>query len=118
MKAIKVNAETRTIEMVDLKNGNHLAQLQEAVGGYIEVAMRWPGNVMYVDEEGMYKNYDTYQFWPESEYGPRLFVGSGIIVGDDGEGGSCDTTLTVQDIESMRFVGQMEALALAKRHGL
>lgn len=120
MKAIKLNAETRTIEMIDLQKGNdgYLAAMQEAVGGMIEATIRWPGNILYVDEEGAYKPNDTFQFWPESDYGPRVFIGSGIIVGDDGEGGDCEPTLTIEQVEAMRFVDRAEALALCKRFGL
>ena len=79
MKCYHVNSETRTIavrEFVGLKD------MQELVGGYIEVAYVYPnGDTLYVDEEGLLKQP---QFWFKlKQRRDQPFAGNAVLVGKE-----------------------------------
>jgi hypothetical protein len=75
MKVIIIDSEKKEIRVE--KMGNLLSTLQKVVGGYIELALRFPNeDALYVDEEGLLKNYLV-----GFEIDGRRFVGNGVITG-------------------------------------
>lgn len=105
MKAYWINSEAMQVVSVPYSG---LADLKRMVGGYIECAKHWPnGDVLYVDEEGMLKNY-AYGF--EIEGGHQPFFGNGVLVGRELGHDTADTadpTVTLgelaQQIEFLHF---------------
>ena len=78
---------------------NNLEGLQHAIGDHhIEFVAIDGKNHAYVDEEGLFR--EDQQFfvinYPNGNKAP--IAGKAIILGDDGEGGEADTTLSVTDI--------------------
>lgn len=62
-----------------------LADLQRAVGGSIEAAANWAnGDVLFVDEEGLYKHRSG--FWLLPERPDQMLAGNGVLVGREAEG--------------------------------
>lgn len=103
MKAIKINAETRQVEALEIDG---LEGLQKAVGGYITVAtgLDDEGEVsarethtMYVDDEGLFKY--QYGFFYDGSHQP--FAGNGVIVGFDAKTGvDRNAIVSLEEVES------------------
>jgi hypothetical protein len=90
MHAYKIDSTIPQIHQVTFKT---LKDMQAHVGGYIELAQRFPqGDVLYVDEEGLLKNYKTAFRLPSSQW----FMGNGLICG------------TIQDKERHAPVGHIQ----------
>lgn len=79
-KAIRINAEKQTLEVVEW---DCLKDLQRHVGGLIERIdyPGAPGISVLVDEEGLFKDL-TYGF--SLRNGHQVLAGNGLIVGDNG----------------------------------
>jgi hypothetical protein len=78
MKAILINSSDRTITAVEYDG---LGGLQALIGGSIETACMWPnGDVLYVDEEGLYKP-QTGAFQISARPDGQPLVGRGVVVG-------------------------------------
>lgn len=82
MKAFWIRPGAMSIEMVEC---NGLADMQRMVGGYIEVAHRFPnGDIVFVDEEGLLKEPSL---WFEIAGAHQTFAGNGLVTGpEDAEG--------------------------------
>jgi hypothetical protein len=77
MQAYLIDSTARTITAVEYKDGD---DLRAFLGGYLEAAWHSPaGDVLYVDEEGMYKAKDG-SFMFEGRPDQPLH-GNGVIVG-------------------------------------
>lgn len=116
MKAIKIDAKERTVELVEIEKG--LKPLQEIVGGYIEGALSLSetSDYLYVNEEGLMTNPHYFTFWKEEE---RIFAGNCVIVGADDTGNDIDVHISAEEVEKkIRFVGRLEAVKLAGEYGL
>lgn len=75
MLAYWIKAKEKTVEEVQYEG---LPDLQRMVGGPLELAMRWgSGDVLYVDEEGMFK----YPDFIIVRDGHQPFAGNGVYVG-------------------------------------
>jgi hypothetical protein len=104
MRALLIDAakrEIREVEYVQSKvdDGGPGMSLQDHIGGYIETAFAWEnGDVLFVDEEGLFK--PQMHFFRIGERPDQPFAGHGIVVGAeryDGEGeylGTNDPTIT------------------------
>lgn len=84
MRAIKINAENKSIDVVEWETLN---DIQKHVGGYIETVlfgdwMRQHKVILLVDEEGLLKDH-KYGFGLKDSV--LNFVGNGLIVGDNEE---------------------------------
>lgn len=116
MKAIKLTADSRTVTEVDIPNT--IEALWEHVGGYIELALRFPnGDVLYVDEEGLIKGGPkTFQVWEDEQ---RIFAGNGVIVGSDDEGERQPCKSTVSEIAKKGYFTDIAgARLIAKSWGI
>ena len=112
MKAIKIDVADQTVSMIEIEKDN-LEDLQKAVGGWITVAMTFPNqDVLYVDDEGLLKNPEKFQYWEGPNGGSRLFAGNGIIVGGLPNGDSCDAKTTVEDIKNLHFIADRATSAI------
>jgi hypothetical protein len=113
MKAFFINPFTETITEISLPDAHNekarqkrLELMQSFVGGYIE-RLPWyvrpdfylcQQNDCYVDEEGLFKNYNKGFCFPEWYANP--VKGCAIFVGHDGKGKSCDSTADLIQLKS------------------
>ena len=110
MRAFLIDPEIATIEEVN-KDFEKLEELQAAVEGYIELAGYLTDesggeNVVYCDEEGMLKLQLAYT---QIEGYPNPLAGRLLVIGSDGEGGSQDATISMEEL-----VSKVSFLSLAK----
>jgi hypothetical protein len=78
MAALRIDPLRRTVSAVAYRD---LAELQALVGGYIEAAYQWPdGDVLYVDEEGLFKG-GARGFFRLAERPDQPLAGYGVLVG-------------------------------------
>jgi len=78
MKAIKIDAENRKVEEIEI---NGLSDMQKAVGGFIQVG-HWFDNsndVIFVDEEGLLK--DPENFFTIRGKDSQILAGNGLVLG-------------------------------------
>ena len=97
MKAIKINAEKQTVELIEWEN---LENLQKEIGGYIETVnvRNLTGHLLLVDEEGRFK--DIIHFF--SIVGVNSYiVGNALVVGVNESGDFKEPTCTTEDIEDI-----------------
>lgn len=80
-KCLFIDAFNKTITETTYEQ---LGGLQKLIDGHIEVAFQWPdGDVLYVDEEGLYRKVHGFRFQPRPD---QPLAGSGVIVGREVEG--------------------------------
>ena len=90
MRAYLIDAAARDIRELNLsdREAARLAALNDAVGGYLEVARMWTtGDVLLVDEDG--QRHDPgigFVFQPTGARFPRSLNGSGVVAGREVEG--------------------------------
>jgi len=112
MKAIKIDAAKRKVIEIEIIG---LTDMQEAVGGLIEVGHYFPGSpdVIYVDEEGLLKNPEHF-FMIEGE--TEMLAGNGLIVGTNrltGASANCITPIEYIKKQVMWMDAQTMGLYLA-----
>jgi hypothetical protein len=82
-KAIFIDAIEQDVKEVEWET---LEDLQGYVEGFIEVAWRWPNNVLLVNEEGRLRNIPYgFKMEVDEKMGHIPFIGSGLVVGVDEE---------------------------------
>lgn len=97
MRALQIDAENGKILEVfyDGKKRPDLKDMQEAVGGYIEIAHRFNNkDVLLVDEEGILKRY-AFGFFILGGHQP--FYGNGLVC----RMGKTDAAMTRQELQAM-----------------
>jgi len=99
-KAIFIDAQHNTIYATEVSG---LKDLQRLVQGLIEVAPATDtsGSTLYVDEEGLLKNYN-YAF---SYNGSDPYYGNGVLIGAaDEHGNDTDVLATIEEVKQrVRF---------------
>jgi hypothetical protein len=113
-KAILIDSANRTISEGTIGTGRAaLKDMQAVVGGLIQIAHEWPnGDVLYVDEEGMFKPQS--HFFRFQGYDQPL-AGNGLIIGSDDGGSNADVKLTVAEITPLvTFLNRAQAESWAK----
>ena len=90
MRALLVDSAKQEIREVEYESTEAKGTtLQQHIGGYIETAYAWPnGDILFVDEEGLFKAQK--HFFRIGERPDQPFAGHGIVVGperldEDGE---------------------------------
>lgn len=108
IKAIVINAQTRTISEVTIENT--LEAKQAIVGGLIERATTLPnGDDVYVNEEGLFL-FDRF-FYLTGEYSP--FAGNAVVVGHDGQGNAVDAKSKREDFDDqIIFMGKDDVMKM------
>lgn len=101
MKAILINAETQTVEQVDIPDDKHLetyyALLKCDSVTVVEIAVE-RNHSLYLDDEALLSDFHQYDF---SILGQE-FVGNGLIVGyNPDEGEDVDVQVTPQYISGL-----------------
>lgn len=98
---IVIDATKREVRLVEFSNQSE--ELRALVGGWIEAAHSWDNeDVLYVDEEGMFKAQGG--FFRIADRSDQPLAGNGVIVGRemyDGEGeydGTASPRHTVEEI--------------------
>lgn len=107
MRAIKIDAENHTFEVISLGD-NHLKAMQDAVGGSIERAYSFPnGDEAYCDEEGLLKGPTAFVV-VEGAHQP--FAGNLVIVGKPDIDGNttCALSSLVYLNNNINFIGVNE----------
>ena len=100
LRAFHINAHAKTVLEVQLDPKNTLAELQDAVGGLIEVGFDWPDNrhTVYVNEEGLYGDHDD---WIMVEGAHQPFKGNAILAGfNPADGETVAATLTLEEVKA------------------
>ena len=107
MKAIKIDAENRKVEEIEI---NNLIDMQKAVGGFIQVGYGFPDtpDVIFVDEEGLLKEPKNF-FALDGQ--TEILAGNGLILGTGKLGESIDAVTPLEYIKSK--VLWMDDLAVA-----
>jgi hypothetical protein len=91
-KCILINANNQTITETTYEVSSGL---QKLIDGHIEVAFQWQnGDVLYVDEEGLYRKVNGFSFRLRRD---QPMAGSGVIVGAEREGPHYDGGYTTLD---------------------
>lgn len=97
MKVIKIDSGNKTITLIDLDKG--LQPIYDAIGngcGCFTCPIEFEnGDVMYVDDEGLYNTFEGGIMMPDWAY---PIVGNVLIVGTDDEGNTVDCNTTVEEI--------------------
>ncbi len=76
---------------------DHLPDMKEIVGGYIEAAGQFDnGDVLFVNEEGLFKK--NQKFFKVSELNPSALAGVGFVLGHDAEGAGRDASISDLDL--------------------
>ena len=102
MRAIWVNSKDQTVTEVDCVG---LEDLQNRVGGFIEMAYQWPNqDVLFVDEEGLLKGDFKFCFLL-LERTDQPFIGNGIIIGTGRNGETRPAKHTWEQIKSKIIFG-------------
>lgn len=123
MKALLIDAAAREVREVELCEGETFAlrDMQRLVGGPIEIAWRFRDeNVLFVDEEGMFKPQE--HFFLIADRGDHPLAGNGLVVGREqydattGDyAGTDDVALTIEELTAqIRFVDRAYVDAWAK----
>lgn len=103
MKAILIDTANQSISEVDIK-GDLNSWYETIKCDVVEVAVRLDnGDMILVDEEGLWKSPTMYFTYNHAEYNNYPFAGNGLVIGSDGED-TADAKSTVQEIaERVRF---------------
>ncbi len=117
MRAILINAETRTIQEVHAEHS--LEWEQEQVGGFIEAALYFENDdVLFCNEEGLLTNPEHFTLWDQGhQLLTRAFAGNLVLVGGDGEGGSADAKTNLEVIENMCSFANVKTIRLLAAQG-
>ena len=97
-KAIKINAELQTLELVTL--GNDYKEIYPIIGEQC-TTFACPivfdnEDAMYVDDEGMFQNYKFGFMMRDWSY---PILGNAVILGTDNEGDSVDAKSSIEDFK-------------------
>lgn len=100
IRVIFINPTERSVIVknveVDLK------LIQDFVGGHFDVSRIDRKNVVYVDDIGLLRE-SNYFFSIDD----KVLAGNGIIMGDDGAGGECDSDILIDGlIPRIKFLGK------------
>lgn len=123
MKAILIDSEKRELREVEYDHGSKpgAVTLQMLIGGYIESAWSWEnGDVLWVDEEGLFKPQSHFfRFTPRGDGQP--LAGNGVLIGREEEDDSPDgyhtepPTITIEELRPLvQFLTREQAEAWAK----
>lgn len=97
MKVIVI--DSKISKVYEKEVDNDFKELQKVIGGLLATAAYLPSNdVVFVDDEGLLKGPESFFKIVGASFAPPL-AGTGIVIGDDGEGGSINVHATVAEIE-------------------
>lgn len=108
MKAIFINAKERTVDYIN--NTGDLSAMYDTIGCEMVQIANFnanTGDTLWVDEEGLYKNYQ-YGF----VYNGQQLVGNGVIYGSNVGGDNCNVRATLEDVIPELLFFRMEAEAI------
>lgn len=85
-----------------------LADMQKAVGGYIEKAHEWPnGDTAYCDEQGLLKEPEFFTLI-KGKHQP--FVGAILILGSTRGGNNADAQISIDEVRKITVCGRQLAV--------
>ena len=119
MRAIKIDASTHTISEINI-DANKPKIASQINCDWFCTGLNFPNyDILFVDDEGLLKPCDDFQFWRTDKGRLAIFAGSGLIVGGTPEGESKDAKTTIEWVENhIMFINALEATILAERHKL
>lgn len=98
-KAILITPSELSVTEVTV--ADHYTSIQDVIGCRCFTCVRIDRqNVAYCDDEGLINGTKFGTAFDEDVY-PDPIAGNILILGDDGMGGSCDTTLTEDEVDRM-----------------
>lgn len=100
LKAILIDVYSETIKEVEVIkcNGNHLDSINEHIGCSYFTCVRIDNqNSIFVDDEGFLRLNQSSKFFIYDGY-PQPLTGNGLIIGNNSQGDSIDTTLSIEEI--------------------
>jgi hypothetical protein len=103
MKAILINPFDKSITEVELKTGD-LAEIYALTDSTIvEAVSVSQGNDVFINEEGLLGDLDEQQFFllGDNNNGWMMLAGKGLVLGNNSDGDSVSTTLTVPQLWQM-----------------
>lgn len=105
MKAILINAETRSFSTVEIKSWKDIAP---AIGAELfEIVTIEQNDALYVDEEGLMKPQDNFILYDGY---PQPLAGNALVLGTDDEGESTDPKNTLEFLKGkIRFMNRYQA---------
>lgn len=109
MRAIKIDAEHRSVEEIEF-DGDYKAIQQEIGCGVFTIVRNLPeGDDLFVDDEGLLTCTDDTVFFTTPWY-PTPLAGSGLVLGSTPDGDSADAkgSLNLWK-ENVRFMGRRAA---------
>lgn len=112
MRAILIDPFTQTVTETDYNGDFH--HIYSLIGcDTFTVLEVGAGNVLYLDDEGLFKDLASQAFFGLSGY-PNPLAGKGLILGTNDEGESIATRLTIEQVKrKVVWLGADHA----KRHG-
>lgn len=101
MKALFIDCANRTTKLIE-KDWT-LGEMQEAVGGYVELVSLSRKHGVLVDEEGLFKDHQV--FFEIQGQTPNPLAGNGLVIGFDGDGefGTLDGEVSAQVVPLVKF---------------
>lgn len=98
-KAILINPSQLSVTEVTVPD--HYTAIQDVIGCRCFTCVRInEKNVAYCDDEGLINGTEFGTTFVDYIY-PDSIAGNILILGDDGQGGSCDTFLSVRDVQKI-----------------
>jgi len=89
------------LSVINIEIGEDYTEIQNTIGcrcfTMITIDEK---NVAYLDDEGLINGTEFGTKFNNDIY-PETLAGNILIIGDDGKGGSCDTTLTKASVQGM-----------------
>jgi len=112
MKAITIDPKTKKIEEVE--KSWDLEELHYFIDGYIENGSISPGLAVYVDEEGLLKNIESFFRLPEIT--TDWLAGKAVLLGYDSMGEGTDCPLSLEEVKDyICFATRDEVLSIYVR---
>ena len=98
-KAILIKPSELLVTNIEV--GEHYTEIQNTIGCRCFTMIRIDEkNVAYLDDEGLINGTEFGTKFNDDIY-PQTLAGNILIIGDDGMGGSCDTTATLKSVQQM-----------------
>ena len=96
IRVVIINPEEEPVTEETVPDG--LKTWQDIVGGYIEAVYVAPKGLLYVNENGLYK--DSPSFFTLEGAGSGKLAGNGVLLSYNAEGDSKDCIWTLEDVIS------------------
>jgi hypothetical protein len=108
MRAIKINSNEQTVEVIDFEGDFRAIQKEIDVDCFTVVELNGEGDTLFVDDEGLFKETN---FFVVEGY-PQPLAGHGLILGTDLDSG--ESRGTDMEVPEVKFLSRMEVMLMSK----